>query len=1194
MGSFRRGLFGVLVVCVLSGLALVVAPLSAAAAATLTGTLHNAAGQPVPHASLTLFGGPTPVETNTAADGSFSLAATPGEYFLTIDSTGANPGLPPSWRFFSPAFDLSADTNRELTLPPTSTLTVEVLDDEEAAIPKAIVVTPEMEAPPIEFDGVSQAVARSLPETGTTGEGGRVSFTVFAASIRALHAHGFVEPPAASGYTFTSLNPPALDGDTTVVVHPVHAVHLTGTLRNAAGEPVAGASMVLAGSPVDVETTTAPDGSFSIAGVPGSHYVAISGHALSDLPPNWTLRTETFDFESDLNRELTLPPTSALTVEVLNAKGTPIPGAAVTAPNMGTSEIGMGEFEALQVESGGLNGTTDEDGRVAFTVFTGSVPFGQGIVEPPADSGYPVTKFEAPTVTGDTTVVVHSALSAQLTGTLRNAAGEPVPNASVALFGGSGSVETTTAADGSFSLAAASGEYFLGIYSTGPNPGLPPSWRFVTEAFDFRADIDTEVTLPQTAVLTVEVLDAEGTAFPEATVTLPEMQPPQLEFDGLPPAGAWSLEATGTTDDGGRASFTVFDGSFRMTHTRGTVEPPVGSGYGSTIFLPPTVTGDTTVVVSLDELEDTEAPHLDEFAPEPAEIDVASSMATVSVAAHITDDRSGLKEGRVLFTSPSGEFQKGGTFELISGGPNAGTYRAEVPFEQFSESGGWTATVELEDAAGNQRKIGTGELKEAGFSGEVQVQSTPEPAVVTGIEPGSGSESGGTAVQISGSGLGAASAVRFGTTAATEFLVSSPSLITAVAPPGTGTVDVTVTTPGGTSPTSSADHFRYSPPVTLTSSPNPSVRGQKVTFTAKVAPLVKGAPTPLGTVAFVEGTTTLGVVNLSKGSATFNTTTLGAGEHPVVARYGGDAHFGSGESEALVQGVAKATTQVALVSSLNPAPYGSAATLKATVKAVAPGAGMLAGTVTFSEGETVLGTVQLAGANATLSLKGLPPGTHGITAAYSGDVNYEPGESAPISQTIIKATTETILTSTLNPAPYGSSANLKATVKTVAPGGGTPPGTVTFREGETVLATVPLSNGTAKYALKSAPPGIHPITAIYSGGGNHGASEAAIEQTITKAATELVLASSKNPAPKGSSGSLRATLKTLAPGGGTPVGNVVFREGETVLATVPLAGNVATYPLKSLSVGTHEITASYGGSSSYEASEGSLAQTISP
>ena len=88
----------------------------------------------------------------------------------------------------------------------------------------------------------------------------------------------------------------------------------------------------------------------------------------------------------------------------------------------------------------------------------------------------------------------------------------------------------------------------------------------------------------------------------------------------------------------------------------------------------------------------------------------------------------------------------------------------------------------------------------------------PEP-IVTGVSPNGGTDAGGTSVTITGSNFTGATAVKFGTTAATGVIVNSATSITATSPAtGTiGTVDVTVTTPGGTSATSSADHFSYGP-----------------------------------------------------------------------------------------------------------------------------------------------------------------------------------------------------------------------------------------------------------------------------------------------------------------------------------------------------------------------------------------------
>jgi hypothetical protein len=91
---------------------------------------------------------------------------------------------------------------------------------------------------------------------------------------------------------------------------------------------------------------------------------------------------------------------------------------------------------------------------------------------------------------------------------------------------------------------------------------------------------------------------------------------------------------------------------------------------------------------------------------------------------------------------------------------------------------------------------------------------------VSGVSPSSGPAGGGTSVTLTGAGFSGATAVRFGSAAAGSFTVNSDTQITATSPAGSGTVDVTVTTPGGTSPTGSADRFAYVPvaPVLLSSS----------------------------------------------------------------------------------------------------------------------------------------------------------------------------------------------------------------------------------------------------------------------------------------------------------------------------------------------------------------------------------------
>jgi uncharacterized repeat protein (TIGR03803 family) len=92
---------------------------------------------------------------------------------------------------------------------------------------------------------------------------------------------------------------------------------------------------------------------------------------------------------------------------------------------------------------------------------------------------------------------------------------------------------------------------------------------------------------------------------------------------------------------------------------------------------------------------------------------------------------------------------------------------------------------------------------------------------------------------------------------------------------------------------------------TITSAPNPSTYGEAVTFTAVVSGGA-GAPPDGETVTFINVKTVLGTGALSGGSATFTTSTLPVGAHPVKAVYGGDVHLFGSTSNWVKQAVKKA------------------------------------------------------------------------------------------------------------------------------------------------------------------------------------------------------------------------------------------------------------------------------------------------
>jgi alpha-tubulin suppressor-like RCC1 family protein len=114
--------------------------------------------------------------------------------------------------------------------------------------------------------------------------------------------------------------------------------------------------------------------------------------------------------------------------------------------------------------------------------------------------------------------------------------------------------------------------------------------------------------------------------------------------------------------------------------------------------------------------------------------------------------------------------------------------------------------------------------------------SSPE---VTDLQPNAGLEQGGERVTINGSGFSAVQSVMFGTHEANEVEVVSPTSINVLAPPGSGTVQVTVTTASATSPTGTASEFSYVPverrPVVkaLTPAEGPTAGGTTVTLTGR-------------------------------------------------------------------------------------------------------------------------------------------------------------------------------------------------------------------------------------------------------------------------------------------------------------------------------------------------------------------------
>ncbi|MFD7501423.1 Ig-like domain-containing protein [Streptomyces sp. NPDC059850] len=188
--------------------------------------------------------------------------------------------------------------------------------------------------------------------------------------------------------------------------------------------------------------------------------------------------------------------------------------------------------------------------------------------------------------------------------------------------------------------------------------------------------------------------------------------------------------------------------------------------------------------------------------------------------------------------------------------------------------------------------------------------------------------------------------------------------------------------------------------------------------------------------------------------------------------------------------------------------------------------------------------------------------------------------------------TITLVTATPNPATFGQSVTLTATV--IPLGAGTPTGTVTFTitGGPTLTGT--LSGGTTSVTAPGLSVGIHPVVAVYSGDTNFLSSTGTTLIAVIQAATTTSVVSSPDPSTLGQSVTFTATVTPVAPGAGAPTGVMTFVIGGSGggVFTQPVTAGVATLTLTTLGVGTHPVIAIYGGDTSFLPSSGTDTHTV--
>ena len=213
------------------------------------------------------------------------------------------------------------------------------------------------------------------------------------------------------------------------------------------------------------------------------------------------------------------------------------------------------------------------------------------------------------------------------------------------------------------------------------------------------------------------------------------------------------------------------------------------------------------------------------------------------------------------------------------------------------------------------------------------------------------------------------------------------------------------------------------------------------------------------------------------------------GTYTVVASFAGSTDYKPVESPAVTFTIEPTVASIALSSSTTSTVYGQSVTFVAHVT----GAGAVpGGSVTFSDGGTMLGTVSLDGSGqASLTTANLPVGASAVTASYSGNADFAPASSGSVAMSVAQTGAQPAI---LPPQPVlkknkvvsvGLSVQFGSTASAASP----PSGMATFelitkvrgKTREKVLGTAPLVSGKASLSFKAQKVLNKTIEVVYKG-----------------------------------------------------------------------------------------------------------------
>jgi hypothetical protein len=720
-----------------------------------------------------------------------------------------------------------------------------------------------------------------------TGSAGTVDVTVTnggaTSATSAVDQYTYVAAP-----TVTSISPTAgpQTGGTTVIITGTNltgATAVTFGATAATGFTVNSATQITATSPagtgtVDIRVTTVGGTSATSA---ADQFTYVAAPTVSSISPT--------SGPGAGGTTVTITGTNFSAATAVTFGATAAAGFTVVSPTTitATSPSGTGTVDIRVTTTGGTSATSAAD---QFTYIPSSTVTSISPTSGPQTGGTTVT-ITGTNFTGVTAVTFGATAAASFTFNSATSITATSP-------AGTGTVDIrVTTAGGTSATSAADQFTFIGpptVTSISPTAGPQTGGTTV---------IITGTSLSGATAVTFGATAATGFTVNSAT-----------QITATSPAGTGTVDVRVTTAGGTSATSAADQFTYAAAPAVAAVAPTTGP-----------LAGGTSVAITGTGFTAATAVTFGATAATSYTVNSATSITAVSPAGAGTVDIRVTNPGGTSATSAADQFTytAGPTVTSISptSGPAPGGTSVTVTGSGFTGATAVTfgATAATSFTVNSATSItatapaGTGvvDVKVTTVGGTSATTAADQFSylggpVVTSISPTTGPAAGGTSVTITGSGFGGAAgagAVRFGAANAASYTVNSASSITAVSPPGTGTVDIVVTNNSQASSVTAGDRFTYqsaTTQTTLASSQNPSQFGQPVTFTATVT---AAGGTPAGTVTFADGGATIGSATLSGGVATFAVSTLAIGSHTITASYVGSTTFAPSTSPSLAQTV---------------------------------------------------------------------------------------------------------------------------------------------------------------------------------------------------------------------------------------------------------------------------------------------------